>query len=192
MVLGEFDSQASLNQVRAGDPEAARSLIEALYPSVIRIVRSHLPLHAREQNLAEEIFVKALSQLDHYDQRGSLEDWIGRLAVRTCLEALRAERPRPRLRMADLAKEEAAWLEFMVRDEAAPPAGGLDPARDLLEKMLWQLPLEDRLVINLLDLQASSVNQIASLTGWDSSVIKVRATRARENLRKLAATVQPE
>lgn len=189
MADGEIDSQACLNRMRAGDPDAARALVEALYPLVIRIVRSHLPRRAAEEDLAQDIFVKAFSKLDQYEVRADvpLEHWISRLAVRTCLDALRAEKRRPELRMADLSEAESAWLAFVTRDEPAPAHGTAESARELLQKLLSQLSPEDRLIINLLDLQERSVSEIAALTGWSSSLVKVRAFRARRKLRKLAA-----
>lgn len=191
MSLGEIDSRTSLQRIREGDSDAAKALIEALYPLVIRIVRSHLPRRMSEEDLAQEIFVKALSKLDQYEERRGipLEHWISRLAVRTCLDALRAERRRPEVRMADLSEDEAAWLEFVVRDKSAPPHSSAESARELLEKLLAQLPPEDRMVIMMLDLEERSVKEIATITGWNISLVKVRAFRARQKLRKLAGAL---
>ncbi len=177
--------------MREGDSDAAKALIEALYPLVIRIVRNHLPHRMSEEDLAQEIFVKALSKLDQYQERRGipLEHWISRLAVRTCLDALRAERRRPEVRMADLSEGEAAWLEFVVRDESVPPHSPAESARELLERLLAQLAPEDRLVIMMLDLEERPVKEIAALTGWNVSLVKVRAFRARQKLRKLAGAI---
>lgn len=191
MAVCESDSGACLRKVRAGDQEAARSLVEQLYPLVIRIVRSHLPRRLAEEDLAQEIFVKAFARLDQYEERSGvpLEHWVSRLAVRTCFDALRAERRRPELRMADLSAEECAWLEFVVRDDAPAPDTASSSARELLEKLLAGLAPEDRFVICLLDLEQKSVKHIAQVTGWSESLVKVRAFRARRKLRKLAAVI---
>lgn len=183
-----------LGRVRQGDPEASRSLVEALYPQVIRIVRSHLPVRAAEEDLAQEIFGKLFARLDQYQERDGVpfEHWVSRLAVRTCLDALRTERRRPELRWSDLPEEQAAWLEFMVADESELPDTAPASARELLEKLLSQLPPDDRLVISLLDLEEKSVKEIAQLTGWNIPLIKVRAFRARRKLRKLAETFKKE
>jgi RNA polymerase sigma-70 factor (ECF subfamily) len=57
-------------------------------------------------------------------------------------------------------------------------------------RLLSQLPSEDRLVISLLDLEERSVKEIAAITGWSVSLVKVRAFRARRKLRKLAAVIK--
>ena len=188
MVTDEFDWRACLERVRQRDEDAARALVERLYPLVIRIVRSHLPRRTAEEDLAQEVFVKMLTRLDQYEARPGtpFEHWVSRLSVRTCLDALKAEDRRPELRWGDLPQEQAAWLEFMLEDESAAPHASSSSARELVERLLTQLPPDDRLVISLLDLQEKTVREISELTGWSVPLVKVRAFRARRKLRKLA------
>lgn len=188
MTGGDSDLAPCLQRVREGNQDAARVLVERLYPQVIRIVRSHLPVRTAEEDLAQEIFLKLFARLDRYQERAGVpfEHWLSRLAVRTCLDALRAERRRPELRWSDLSEDQSAWLEFMMSDESTPPDSAPGPVRELLEGLLAQLPPDDRLAISLLDLEGKSVREIAQLTGWSMPRVKVRAFRARGKLRKLA------
>ena len=192
MATLEFDSGRCLERVRQHDQAAAVALVEALYPLVIRIVRSHWPERSEEEDLAQEIFLKLFSRLDQYQARAGipLEHWVSRLAVRTCVDALRARARRPSVRIGDLSDEQRAWLEFMTAEESAPPDSAATSAVELVEKLLSQLPPDDRLVISLLDLEERSVKEIASITGWSVSLVKVRAFRARRKLRKLAAVLK--
>lgn len=188
------DLTALLARVREQDDEAARALVERLYPLVIRIVRSHLPRRTQEEDLAQDVFAKLFSRLDQYADRAGIpfEHWVSRLAVRTCLDVLRAERRRPEWRWSDLSEDEAAWLEFMLSDEAATPDTAAASAREVVEKLLAQLPPDDRLVLMLLDLEQRSVKEIAQLTGWSGALVKVRAFRARHKLRKLAEALKAQ
>lgn len=192
MGTGNFDLGSCLQQVRQRDQDAARELVEHLYPLVIRIVRSHLPRRMAEEDLAQEVFVKLFRRLDQYQPhaRVPLEHWVSRLTVRTCLDALRAERRRPELRWSDLSEDQAAWLEVMVSDAPAGPELTSAAAREVLERLLGQLPPPDRLVITLLDLEQLSVNEIAQRTGWSATRVKVRAFRARRKLRALACRLE--
>lgn len=190
----EFDLARCLERVRQQDQDAARELVEQLYPLVIRIVRTHLPSRSAEEDLAQEVFMKLFSRLDQYEARACIpfEHWVSRLAVRTCLDALRAERRRPELRWSDLSEEQSAWLEFMLVDESARPDTSPASARELLERLLAQLSSADRLVISLLDLEQRSVREIGQLTGWSVTLVKVRAFRARRKLRKLAEALKKQ
>src|SRR6187431_2381629 len=114
MPPAELDLPSCLARVRAGDDEAARELVEHLYPKVIRIVRSHLPRRMAEEDLAQEVFLKMFVRLDQYEARDGkpFDHWLARLAVRTCLDALRAERRRPEWRVSELSEGERAWLDY--------------------------------------------------------------------------------
>jgi RNA polymerase sigma-70 factor (ECF subfamily) len=147
-----------------------------------------------EEDLAQDIFLKMFTRLDQYQERDSVpfEHWIARLAVTTCLDALRAEKRRPEWRYADLADPEREWLEFFTGESAAPTPVEVLGAREMVEKLLSLLSAEDRLVITLLDLQEHSVVEISQLTGWSNSLVKVRAFRARRKLRDHALKLQKE
>jgi len=193
-VITPFDLSACLEAVRQHDQEAARRLIEQLHPQVIRIVRSHLPRRMAEEDLAQEIFVKLFERLPQYVERPGVpfEHWLSRLAVRTCLDALRAERRRPEWRHADLSEDELTWLEHLVSDHVDPPAASAIGARDLVHTLLGGLSPADRLVITWLDLEQKSVKEISNLTGWSAALVKVRAFRARRKLRRLAVALGME
>lgn len=188
MADSEFDSGRCLERVRQHDQDAAAALVEGLYPLVIRIVRNHWAKQSDEEDLAQEIFLKVFSRLGQYEARAGipLEHWVSRLAVRTCLDALRAKGRRPEVRIGDLPEEQQAWLDYLTADESAPPDSAAGSARELVGKLLSKLSPEDRLVITLLDLEEKSVKEISELTGWGQSLVKVRAFRARRKLRKLA------
>jgi RNA polymerase sigma-70 factor (ECF subfamily) len=192
MAMEQIDLARCLDRARQQDPDAARTLVEHLYPLVIRIVRSHLPKRTAEEDLAQEVFTKLFCRLDQYKARKGIpiEHWVSRLAVRTCLDALRAERRRPEVRWSDLSEEQSAWLDFMLVDDSPPPDTAPLAARELLESLLSQLPPDDRLILSLLDLEQRSAREIAQLTGRSLTAVKVRAFRARQKLRKLAAALK--
>src|SRR2546430_14107767 len=58
-------------------------------------------------------------------------------------------------------------------------------SRDLAVKLLARLSAEDRLVLTLLDVEGFSVAEIAEMTSWSVSKVKVRAHRARAHLRRV-------
>jgi RNA polymerase sigma factor (sigma-70 family) len=194
MATEEFDLARCLEGAQRHDQDAARALVEHLHPLVIRIVRRHLPRRTAEEDLAQEVFLKMFTRLADYKSRAGVpfEHWLARLAVRTCLDALRAEQRRPELRWSDLSEEQLVWLEFLRADDSVLPDASAGSAKELIETLLAQLSVEDRLVINLLDLEQKSVREIGQLTGWSIPLVKVRAFRARRKLRKLAETFQKE
>lgn len=185
-----FDLAACLERVRHRDQTAARELVEHLYPMVIRIVRSHLPRRVAEEDLAQEVFLKMFTRMEQYQGAVPFPHWVSRIAVTTCIDQLRAQKRRPEFRWADLSENEAEVLDAVLTDENETGPGDALATRELVHKLLGQLNPDDRLVINLLDLEQKSVAEISQLTGWNQSLIKVRAFRARRKLKKLFEELQ--
>src|SRR5579859_5728331 len=117
-----FDMPACLERVRQRDEEAARQLFHHLYPLVIKVVRSHLPRRMSEEDLVQIVFMKVFGNLGQYSGLAPLEHWVSRIAVNTCIKALRAEKARPELRWADLGEEESEVLDWLSnKDEDLQP-----------------------------------------------------------------------
>ncbi len=185
-----FDLPGCLERVRRRDQAAARELVEHLYPLVIRIVRSHLPRRVAEEDLAQDIFLKMFTRLEQYQGAVPFPHWVSRIAVTTCIDQLRAQKRRPEFRWADLSENEAEMLDNVLSDERDILPGDALAARELVHKLLDQLKPDDRLVIQLLDLEQKTIAEISARTGWNQTLVKVRAFRARRKLQKLFQELQ--
>jgi RNA polymerase sigma-70 factor (ECF subfamily) len=179
-----FDLAGCLDRVRQRDQQAARELVEHLHPLVIRIARSHLPRRVSEEDLAQEIFLKMFTRLDQYQGAVPFTHWVSRIAVTTCIDHLRAQKRRPELRWADLSETEAQVLDSAITSENDVSPDDALEARELVQKLLDQLKPEDRLVIQYLDLEQKTIAEISALTGWNPTLVKVRAFRARRKLQR--------
>jgi RNA polymerase sigma-70 factor (ECF subfamily) len=182
-----------LARVRQDDQEAARCLVELLYPQVIKIVRANLPRRSSEEDLAQEIFAKMFLNLEQYRGRVPLEHWVSRIAVNHCLNRVRAQKSRPEWRMADLSEAQADALEATATSGSEEP--GQDHARDaaaLVDRLLETLGPEDRLVIRMLEIEDRTVEEIRQATGWSATLIRVRAFRARQKLNKRFGKLRKE
>ena len=62
----------------------------------------------------------------------------------------------------------------------------------MIGRLLELLPPPARLVITLLEIEERSVKEISALTGWSVPLVKVRAFRARAEMRKLLAKMARE
>ncbi|NBR85456.1 MAG: sigma-70 family RNA polymerase sigma factor [Verrucomicrobia bacterium] len=179
-----LDVAVCLARVRERDEDAARALVEHLYPLVIKIVRAHLPRRLDEEDLAQEIFMKMFANVAQYRGEVPLEHWVSRVAVSTCLDRLRAQKRRPEWRWADLSENEAEMLDAILHSGHEPHPSHTAEAGELVNKLMQTLSAEDQLVVRLLDLEERPVAEIAAQTGWSQTLVKVRAFRARRKLRK--------
>ncbi|MGI8431238.1 MAG: RNA polymerase sigma factor [Chthoniobacterales bacterium] len=165
------------------DEAAARELVRRLHPLVSKLVRSHRPRRAAEEDLCQMIFIKIFQKLPQWSGKVPLEHWVSRVAINTCLNQIQSEKVRPELRYADLTEEEVAVVQNLASTPAELAPGMNFAARDLVEHLLRPLQPRERLVIDLFYLQQLTVAEIQERTGWNASLVKVRAFRARQKMR---------
>jgi RNA polymerase sigma-70 factor (ECF subfamily) len=117
-----------------------------------------------------------------------MEGWLTRIATNTCLNIIRAANRRPELVTADLSDEETDWLESKVSESSIGPARSdvehKVVASDLAARVLQDLSPEDRFALTMIDGEEASVSEVAQMTGWSESKVKVRAFRARKKARE--------
>jgi RNA polymerase sigma-70 factor (ECF subfamily) len=180
-----FDMEACLAGLRGHDERAATDFVREIYPLVLKLVRSHLPRRSSEEDLCQVVFIKILSNIGQYSGKVPIEHWISRITINTCLNALKAESVRPELRWSDLSVDQTAMLEAVTSNpDGLDPAGGA-ASRDLVETLLSALNAQDRLLITMLHLEGYSMDDIKQATGWNIAMIKVRAFRARQKLKRI-------
>jgi RNA polymerase sigma factor (sigma-70 family) len=188
----ELDVPACVAQVLSGDQEAAVVLMHHLNPLVLKLVRAHLPRRSAEEDLVQTVFLKIFSRLGQFSGNVPLEHWVSRVAVNTCLNELDKQRVRPELRWADLSEDEEEVIKNLAHSEENLDSSQNVAARELVGKMLAQLSPEDRLVITQLHLEGRSVDELQQITGWSRTLVKVRAFRARQKMKKHLQTLLKE
>jgi RNA polymerase sigma-70 factor (ECF subfamily) len=107
-----------------------------------------------------------------------------RLTVRTCYDFLRGHQRNREYSFSEISEPEADWLDRFVTDPDSAPEEAA-AAKQLIDRVLEKLSPEARMVIQLLEIEDRSVKEIAQLTGWSVPLVKVRAFRARGEMRKI-------
>jgi RNA polymerase sigma-70 factor (ECF subfamily) len=172
---------------RAGDESAFGEIVRRHGPRVFRTASRFFRRREQVEEAAQEVFLKAFTQLDTYEGRGSFEGWLTRITTNTCLNLLRSARRRPELAASDLSEDEGAWLEHVMAGEAAERQQSFERgvvAADLAEKVLSTMSEDDRVVLMLMDGEEASVKEVAEAMGWSESNVKVKAMRARRRMRE--------
>jgi RNA polymerase sigma-70 factor (ECF subfamily) len=113
------------------------------------------------------------------------------LAVRTCYDFLRAHQRNRETSFTELSQPETDWLEQFVAEPSLAQEHA-QAARQLIGRILARLSPSARLVITLLEIEERSVKEIAQITGWSVPLVKVRAFRARAEMRKILAKITKE
>jgi RNA polymerase sigma-70 factor (ECF subfamily) len=143
------------------------------------------------EDIVQEVWLKAFQKLAGFRGEAPFEHWLMRLAVRTCYDFLRSHQRNRETTFSELSEPETDWLERFVSDPDTASESA-DAARLLIDRLLEQLSPPARLIITLLEIEDRSVKEIAELTGWSVPLVKVRAFRARAEMRKLLAKMAKE
>jgi RNA polymerase sigma-70 factor (ECF subfamily) len=177
------DLAACVERVRQRDEDAARLLMQHLYPLVFKLVRAHLPKRTAE-DLVQAVFVKVFAKLDQFNGAVPLEHWVSRIAINTCINQIKAERVRPELRWADLGDEERFVVETLAATENELGATDAFAAREIVEKLLARLEPVERVLVTLLHLEGRSGKEVAQMMGWSHFRVRVRDFRVRQKLKR--------
>ncbi len=177
--------------VRKGDVAQFEPLIARYQPRVFATARRYARREDEVQDIVQEVFIKAFQKLDSFRAEAPFEHWLMRMAVRTCYDFLRSHQRNRETTLTDLSDPEVDWLErFAASPEDNSP--NTDAARALVERVMAQLSPDARLIITLLEIEDRSVKEIAQLTGWSVPLVKVRAFRARAQMKKILETLTQE
>ena len=177
--------------VLRGDAASFEPLVEKYSPRVFATARRYARRESEVDDIVQEVWLKAFQKLSGFRGEAPFEHWLMRLAVRTCYDFLRAHQRNRETTFSELTDPENDWLgNFVQQPENAPE--NAEAARALVTRVLEQLSPSARLVITLLEIEERSIKEISSLTGWSLPLVKVRAFRARAEMRKVLAKLAKE
>jgi RNA polymerase sigma-70 factor (ECF subfamily) len=172
---------------REGDESAFEEIMRRYSPRVFRFASKFFRQRSLVEEAAQEVFLKAFTELGSYEGRGSMEGWLTRITTNTCLNLLRSSKRRPELTLSDLTDDETHWLDNNLTQASAEQHQATERslvAADLAGRVLQTLPADDQLVLTLMDGEDASVKDVVQLTGWSESKVKVQAFRARRKMRQ--------
>ena len=170
--------------VLKGDTASFEPLVKKYSPRVFAAAHRYARRESEIEDIAQEVWLKAFDKLKSFRGEAPFEHWLMRLTVRTCYDFLRSHQRNRESSFSDLTEPENDWLErFVAEPETA--SENADAAKALINRVLEKLSPQARLVITLLEIEDRPVKEIARLTGWSVSLVKVRAFRARAEMRKI-------
>lgn len=177
--------------VLKGDTASFEPLVVKYSPRVFATARRYARRESEVEDIVQEVWSKAFQKLSSFRAEAPFEHWLMRLAVRTCYDFLREHQRNRETTFTELSEPENDWLDRFV---AAPESASDEStaARELIDRVLAMLSPPARLVITLLEIEDRSVKEIAGLTGWSVPLVKVRAFRARAEMRKCLQRIAQE
>src|SRR5262245_31222275 len=171
-----------------GDETAFEALVLKHSRRVFSIARHFFRTMETVEDIVQETFAKAYFSLASYRRGASFEQWLAKIAINNCYDELRRRRKKGEMLIADLTEDETNWLESKLSANSFEEFLGVNDrqnAAEIINKLLAKLSAEDKLVLTLLHAHDYSIREIAQMLNWSEAKVKIRAFRARHNLRRV-------
>jgi len=170
-----------VSRARGGDMQAWAVLYRSHFPAMVRHVRFLTGDAELTEELVQEAFARALVKLPSFDGRATLSTWLHGIALNIVRNHWRAQRN------TATAHERLRNMHAATDAAVAPRLDQAHLSRkktEALYAVLETLPENLREAFVLRDLQGNSPAEAAAKLGITPGNLSVRATRARERIRR--------
>ena len=172
------DEQSLVRRAQGGDLSAFDELVRRHIARALRIARRLVPTHEDAEDVVQDAFLSAMKAIGSFDITRPFGPWITRIVVNQGITYRRSRARR--------------------QDDALPvdlPSAGPSPAQvterneitDRFRAALEQLPEQQRLMVQLFEVDGLSSPEIAKLTGLSDGTVRWHIHAARRTLRTALA-----
>lgn len=165
--------------VRDGRREGYEAMLCRYADRVFAMIVKLVPNVMDAQELTQDVFIRAFDRINSYDpQRSSLSTWLCRIAYRRALDFLKRNHPQI------LSLEDNQVWQTDISDEQleAELSTNREERIKLLERLIDELPTDERTLLTLYYYDGYPLTEIAYITGIDARALANRLYRIRKKL----------
>ena len=166
-------------RARQGEREALGRLAGALRPLICRwaLVMTGDPNDA--EDVAQLVLMKMMTSMEGFDGRSRVTSWVYRITRNASLDHQRRRKREQRL------AEKAEWLARAETPRLDDPLDDIEMKRtlQLIRTLLRELPMRQREIFDLVDLQGLEPKEAAELLEMNPNTLRVHLLRARRRMR---------
>jgi RNA polymerase sigma-70 factor (ECF subfamily) len=181
------EDRALVARCRKGDELAFEELVRKYQQTVLNLAYHYLGYQKDFEDVAQKIFAKVYFALPKFDTRRPFFPWLYRIAVNQCYDELRRMRRLKTRTFSELSTEETNSIENLISMNEVSPASDEDRQEmlALLNKMLDQLPDQQRMAIVLRDIEDIPYSRMAEILKCTEQAARLKVFRARSRLKIL-------
>jgi RNA polymerase sigma-70 factor (ECF subfamily) len=179
-----LEEQKLIENLKRADSRAYDELYREYVEKIGGIARSYLGVDDVE-DVIQEVFIKVYKNIKKFRGDSSLSTWIYRISVNVCKDMLGKKHRRKEI-LTSFGEEDDD-----EKNTIREPADELQPSDELMKmlsaeeisKAIDSLSKEDRLLINLREIEGMSYDQISEIMDKPVGTVKSRLHYARERLK---------
>jgi RNA polymerase sigma-70 factor (ECF subfamily) len=174
-----------IREVRKGNQQAFAEIVELYKDKVFQVAYRMVGNMHEAQDVAQEAFLRAYTNIDRFDIDRKFSTWLFRIATNVAIDRLRKKKPDYYLQEEVKGSDGLTYESQLAAEDELP-----DDQVVKLERQEWvqaeinQLPPKYRTAIILRYIEDLSINEISEILNIPPSTVKTRIHRGREALRK--------
>ncbi len=174
-----------LKRAAQGDTSAFNDLLSAHEQKMYAVCFRMCSNEYDAQDCLQEAMLRAYKALPKFKGESAFSTWLYRIAMNTCLDALRRRKAQANTSLDSLLSE--GWSPQSDSESPDEHVIRLERSR-ILQAAIAELPEEMRSAIVLRDIQEMPYDEIAAILNVNIGTVKSRISRGREKLRKIIMT----
>jgi len=183
--------EAIVQAARTGDLEAFNTLVQLHQDRVYNLAYRILGDQAHAADAAQEAFILAYRHIRRF-QTGSFMAWLYRITTNVCYDAIRYHKRRPAVPFTHLSNaiDDDSEIDLPAHEDGPETVFQRRELAALLQRHISALPIDQRTVLVLSDVQGLSDKEIAAVMRSNVGTVKSRLSRARAKLRQSLSAAQ--
>ena len=161
-----------LQECLKNDAHAQQELYYKYSPKMLSVCYRYSKTREDAEDMLQEGFIKVFTQIHKFENRGSLEGWILRIIVHTCINHLKKNKKFNE--HIDLAYAG----DILIKEDNIP---AIIQAKQVVES-IRSLPMGYRTVLNLYAIEGYSHKEIGFMLEIEESTSRSQYTRAKNML----------
>ncbi len=169
-----------IQRAKEGDRDAFGELVQIYQDQVYNLACRTMGDPDRAKDTAQEAFIRAWRAISRFKGQSKFSSWLYRITVNACLSELRQKsKPVDQYEQIELDKVKPAGIKSENIETTLEK-------RDLVEKLIKELPPAYRSIVVLFYIQDLDCKEISAVLGHPVGTIKAYLHRAREQMRRNA------
>jgi len=168
-----------VQRVLEGDVASFELIMRRYNQRLFRVARSIIGENAEAEDIVQEAYVRAFSNLRQFEGRSFFSTWLTKIAV---YEATARRRKRRRLRLVVPGDSETNMMDFASNNRDASEKASQNELGRVLAGAVDSLPSDLRVIFTLRIVEQLSTIQTAECLELTPDNVKIRLHRARLRL----------
>ena len=172
-----------LSKILQGETALYEIIIRRYNPYLFKIGKSYGFNHYDTEDLMQEAFISAYTNLEQFENRSSLKTWLVKIMLNHCYHRKQKSSHKNELATGMVEKSNAIPM-FSHNNSNTGKTVMNNELKHVLETALLELPEDYKMVFTLRELNGMSTRETAEALNISESNTKVRLKRAKIFLRK--------